>query len=164
MMVFFDKIKNFIWKYSWYISDLMFFSFFSDSWYLILFFVLTLIAAVFHAQMFFNCSNSLRWLSNWYISFVPSLNWDSVSQMEIMKQCIPQNNLFQQMTMLQCWLDRLILILIQSHLKRYGYTFNIAKFYPLLLLPYLDSDVFSALHNKHLSMKIYNINPYFKTD
>ena len=44
---------------------------------LFLYFVVTLIAAVFHAQMSFNCSNSLWWVSEWYLSLVPSLNWDS---------------------------------------------------------------------------------------
>ena len=36
-----------------------------------------------------------------YLSFVPSLNSDSASQMEMMKQRIPQSNPFQQVTMLQ---------------------------------------------------------------
>ena len=125
---FIGKIDNFIWKLSWYLSDLLFFFLLSDIniWYCFLLFVVTVIAvfdlffviccnicfflfvvtviaAAFHAQIFFNCSSSLWWISKWYLLFVPSLDWDSTSQMEIMKQCIPQNNLFQQMTMLQYW-------------------------------------------------------------
>ena len=34
-------------------------------WYCFLYFVVTLIAAAFHAEMFFNCSNSLQRLSQW---------------------------------------------------------------------------------------------------
>ena len=120
---FIGKIDNFIWKYSWYMSDLWFFFFLSDSniWYCILYFVVTLIAAAFHGQMFFDCSNSLWWISKWYLSFVPSLSWDSASQIEIMKQCILQKNLLQQMTMLQNLIYWLILILIQSHHTWHGY-------------------------------------------
>ena len=100
---FIGKINNFIWKYSWYTSNLLSFFLLSDinTWYCFLLFVVTVIAAAFHGQMFFNRSNSLWWMGKWYLSFVPSLNWDSTSQMEIMKQSIPQNNLFQQMTTLQ---------------------------------------------------------------
>ena len=100
---FFGKIDNFVWKYSWYKKDLMFFLSLCNIniWYCFLLFVVTIIATGFHAQMFFNCSNSSLWMSMWYLSFVPSLNWDSASQLEIMKQYIPQNNNFQQMTRLQ---------------------------------------------------------------
>ena len=37
--------------------------------------------------------------------------------------------------------------------------FNIAKPIPFFLLSYLKSEVFSALHDKHLRMEIYNTNP-----
>ena len=39
-------------------------------------------------------------------------NWNSASQMEIIKQYTPQNNLFQRMNALQCWVYSLILIVI----------------------------------------------------
>ena len=116
--------------------------------------VVTLIAAAFHAQMFFNCFNSFWWMSKWYLSFVPQLNWDSALEIKIMKQWIPQNNLFQQMTMLQYWVYWLILILIQSHHTWHGYIFNIAKLYSFFLLSYLNPDVFSAMPDEHLSMEI----------
>ena len=32
--------------------------------------------------------------------------------------------------------------------------FDIGKLYPFSLLPYLNSDVFSTLHDKHLGMEI----------
>ena len=85
---FIGKISYFLWKYFWFMRD--FFSFFlsnSKIWYCFLYFVTTLVAAAFHAQIFFNCSNSWWWMSKWYLSFVPSLKW------EIMKKYIPQNNL-----------------------------------------------------------------------
>ena len=42
-------------------------------------------------------------MSKWYHLFVLSLKWDS--QIEIIKQCIPQNILFQQMTVLIPFID-----------------------------------------------------------
>ena len=130
--------------------------FLSDSniWYCFMYFVMTLIAAAFHVQIFFNCSNFFWWMSKWYLSFVPSLKWDSASQMEIMKQCIHQNNLFQQMIMLQYWVYWLILILIQSHHTWPGHIFNIAELYPFFLLSYLNSDVFSEFYLEHLRIEI----------
>ena len=59
-----------------------------------LYFVATIVAAAFHAQMFFNCSNFLWWLSKWHLSFVASLNSDSASPIEILKQCIPAKQSF----------------------------------------------------------------------
>ena len=60
-----SKIDNFVWKYAWYISDLLFFFFLSDNniWSWFLYFVVSLIVVAFHAQIFFNCSNSLWWMS-----------------------------------------------------------------------------------------------------
>ena len=135
-------------------SDLLFFFFLSDRniRYCFLYFLATLIAASFHVQMLLKYSNSLCWISEWYLSFLPSSNWDSASQIEIMKQCIPQNNLFQQMTMLQYWAYWPILILTQFHHTWHRYIFNMAKLYPFFSLTYLNSDVFSALHNEHLRL------------
>ena len=45
--------------------------------------------------------------------------------MEIMKKCIPQNNIFQQMIMLQYWVYWLILILMQIRHAWHSYIFNI---------------------------------------
>ena len=153
---FISKIDNFIWRLSWYMSDFWFFFLLIDIniWYCFLLFVVTVIAAAFHAQMFLYCSSSLWWMSKWYLSFVLSLNWDSALQMEIMKQCIPQNNIFEEMTMPQYWVYWLIFILIPSHHRWHGYIVNIAKLYPFFLLSYINSDVFSTLHDKHLSMEI----------
>ena len=104
--------------------------------------------------MFFNCCNFLWWMSKSYLWFVPSLKWDSASQTEIMKQCVPQNNLFQEITMLQYGVYWLILFLIKSHHTLHGHFLNIAKLYPFFLLPYLNSDVFIAFHLEHMSMEI----------
>ena len=93
-------------------------------------------------------------MSKSYLWFVPSLKWDSASQTEIMKQCVPQNNLFQQITMLQYGVHWLILFLIKSHHTLHGHFLNIAKLYPFFLLPYLNSDVFIAFHLEHMSMEI----------
>ena len=95
--------------------------------------------------MYFNCYNFLWWMSKWYHLFVVSLKWDSASQIEIVKQRIPQNNIFQQMTLLQYWVYWLILILIQSRHTWYGHIFNIAKRYPFVLLSYLNSDFFFCI-------------------
>ena len=84
-LCFICKIGNFIWKYS--CQSYCFFSQWSNIWYLFVC-VVILIAAAFHAQMFFNCSNFLLWMSEWYLLFVPSLKWDLASQMEIIKQCL----------------------------------------------------------------------------
>ena len=114
-------------------SRLIVFSF-SDSniWYYFLYFVVTVITAAFHAQIFFNCSNSLWWMSKWYLSFAPSLNCDAASQIEIMKQCTAQN-IFQQMTMLLTHFD-----LSQSRHTWHWYIVNIAEFYPLFLISFLN--------------------------
>ena len=150
---FIGKIDNFIWKYS---CQTYCFFFLSDSsiWYCFLYFVVTLIAAAFYPHMFVNRSNFLWRMSKWYLSSVPSLKWGSTSQMEIMKECVPQNNLFQQMTMLQYWVYWLILFLIKFHQTWHGHIFNKAKLYPFFLLSYLNSDGFSALQLEHLSMEI----------
>ena len=79
-----------------------------------------------------------------------------------MKQCIPQNKLFQHMTMLRYWVDWLILILIQSHYTWHEHIFNIAKLYPLFLLSYLNSHFF-FLHCTFSSWACrYNANPWLK--
>ena len=121
----------------------------SNIWYFFLYLV------AFHTQIFLmDLISYVEWYFSWYFPFVPSVNWDLASQMEIMKQCIPEKSLFQQMTMLQYWVYWLILILIQCNHTWHGYIFNIAKLYPFFLLSCLNWDVFSALHDKHLSMEM----------
>ena len=149
-----SKIDNFIWKYSCHTSPVTPVLFFSVIWYCFLFLVVTLMAATFNAQKFLNCSNFFWWMIKLYLLFVPSLKWGSILQIEIRKQCRPQNNLFHQVTMQQYWVYRLILILIQSHDTRHGRIFNIAKLYPFFLLSYLNSDVLFALHLEYMSMEI----------
>ena len=100
-------------------------------------------AAAFQAQMFSNCYNFLWWMSKWYLPFVLSLKWDWALQMEIMKQCIPQNKLFQQLIMLQYWVYWLILMIVQSNHTWHGHIFNIAKLYLFFLLSYLNWCFFS---------------------
>ena len=72
---FIGKIDNFIWKYSWYISDELFFFLLSDIniWY---FFVIycNCNSSSFSCSNVFNCFNSLWWMRKWYLSFVPSSN------------------------------------------------------------------------------------------
>ena len=77
---FVGKIDNFIWKYSWYMSDLLFSFLLSDRniWRCFLYFMVTLI----DKQSYFK----------WYL-LAPPLNLDTASYMEIMKKLITQNNL-----------------------------------------------------------------------
>ena len=50
-------------------------------------FMMTLRAAAFHVQMLFSVPYDDR--VSGHLPFVPSLNSDSASEMEVMKQCIP---------------------------------------------------------------------------
>ena len=151
---FIGKIDSFIRKYFWYMLD--FFCFFlSDSniWYRFLYFVVTLIAAVFHAQMFFNCSNSLMIelvvpFIYTIIQFRLSITSGNHEAMHTTKQSFSTNDHATIFSLL----IHIDFDLVSSHLK--WVIFNIAKLYPFFFLPYLNSNIFSALHDKHLRMEI----------
>ena len=70
--------------------------------------------------------------------------------MHTSKQYFPTNDHAAILSLL----TRLILILIQSHHTRHRYIFNIAKLYLFFLMSYLNSVVFSALHNENLGTEI----------
>ena len=83
--------------------------------------------------------------------------------MKIMKQCIPQKNIFQQMTMLQYWVYWLILILIQSHHTWHGHIFNVAKLYSFFYC-LITTPMFFLQCTMNIWAWRYNTNPCFKTD
>ena len=114
------------------------FFFLSDNsiWYCFLYFVMTLIAAAYDAQMFFNCFNPYdNWVNDTFRLYYHQIQTHHYKWNSLSNGYKKNNKLFQQMTMLQYWVYLLILILIQSHHT----IFNIAKLYPFFLLPYLNS-------------------------
>ena len=87
------EINNFISKFARYI------------WYLWLVFLFSRMISIFGTTSFCGDFNSCSFsyssviillINSWYFSFAPSLNLDTESHIGIVKQLIPQSNLFEQ--------------------------------------------------------------------